>query len=120
MLTNAFSIYIAAFEGNVHSDDLNKATALNNFFSEVGKNIAEKFKAGSAGRGHVTHGVCSNSLFFEPVREAEVLGIIARLDRNKGPGIDGVTHVMLKECCECCSACACRHSELGHIHCSVP
>lgn len=84
-------------DGKKLLDDVSKATALNIFFTEIGKKIAERFKSADLNKyGTLRSSV--NTIFLEPVVECEVFQIIRQLDSCKSPGIDGITVEMIKEC----------------------
>ncbi|KAJ6647945.1 hypothetical protein Bhyg_03170, partial [Pseudolycoriella hygida] len=79
------------YENSVHTDDDDEGitSALNAFFTEVGK-IAEKFKDHAPINRHGTLRMCANSIFLEPVQECEINELIMRLDGSKGPGVDAL------------------------------
>ena len=80
-------------EGNMISDDREKAEMLNKFFCSVGKTLASEITKNPL---ELKEKNLENSIFLTPCTPNEIFKIINELKLNKSPGIDGGTTKILK------------------------
>ena len=73
------------------------ANTFNDFFTDVGKNLAEKIPQPTVLPSEKT---IANSIFFEPTNKIEVVEVINTLKPKKAPGIDNIKSETLKKIAE--------------------
>lgn len=77
------------------SDSSEVCEAFNDFFSKIGKNLADKIpKSNSNPLSNINR--LEPSIFLNPANEIEVFGIINELDANKSSGPDNLPTSVVK------------------------
>lgn len=89
-----------AVNGSDITDDASKATAFNEFFTEIGHKIAEKIPNIPDINKYSTIRTSSKSIFIEQARDNEILDILMSLDHSKSTGCDEVSAMSLKKCAD--------------------
>ena len=78
-------------------DPLAIAEEFNNYFVNIGPNLAQNIPESDLDYRHFLKMQNSRSLFFNPILEHEVIDIVNNLKINKSAGFDGITNHILKE-----------------------
>ena len=86
-------------EGKTIHDDSQISNAINNFFSSIGKNLADKIKVKSDFKKYLP-AANLNSMFLEEADIDEIKKIILSLKSNKAGGHDRIKPGLIKDCCE--------------------
>ena len=83
-------------DGNKTDDPATMAESFNNFFVNLGPDLANKIPDSQTEFHTFLKNRTSQSLFFEPVVDEEIKIIINNLNNKKGSGYDGITNFLLK------------------------
>lgn len=87
-------------DGSVYTKDSDKAAALNAYFTEIGKKLAQEACATGDINKYRTLNFCKDSVFLEPADEVEVFSLLSELDDDKSPGYDDISAKALKSCAD--------------------
>ena len=82
--------------GNILKEPCAIAESFNNYFSNIGINLANNIPPSNQHFTDFLKEPNPNSLFFDPVHEAEILDIVNNLDNKKSCGHDGINNIVLK------------------------
>lgn len=82
-------------KGDIITDKILIANEFNNFFSDIGKNLAEKISSPENFEENINN--LEQSIFLFPTNESEVIRIIKSLKNKKSPGGDNLRAETLKE-----------------------
>ena len=80
------------------SDDLIIANTFNNYYANVGKELASKINKPQS--TPPTRQISQHSIYLEPTDKNEIINIIKTLKVRKAPGIDGIKTETLHEICD--------------------
>ena len=83
-------------EGSIIEDDKKIADHFNNYFTNIGHNLAEKIPPSNRSFVDFLDDRISDSIFFNPVIEIEVLDLVGKLASKKSAGHDGLSNFCLK------------------------
>ena len=83
--------------GNIVTEPGNIADCFNNFFVEIGPNLASNIQHSGKDFYEYLDEPTQKSLFMKPVVADEVLKIISKFDQNKSPGHDGIGNLIVKK-----------------------
>lgn len=83
-------------EGKLITNTTEIAMAFNDFFANIGANLASKISRANDDIVNIQR--VANSMFLREVDTAEIIKQIDSLKNNKAPGIDGITVKILKMC----------------------
>jgi hypothetical protein len=85
-------------DGRLLSDPLEIATKFNDFFTNIGPNLANKIPAMPKNSSIKDTMPVSNghSLFVEPCTETEIINVVNKLANSKGIGLDGYSVKVIK------------------------
>ena len=72
------------------------AEAFNDFFVNLGPNLADQIPNSNTDFHTFLRNINSQSLFFAPVVEEEIKDIVSNLNNKKSSGYDGITNFLLK------------------------
>ena len=79
-----------------HRTDMEIATVLNNYFTTIGKELANKYPTTKGYRKYMKHSN-KNSFFLKAMSEQDVIDKIKNLSPKKAGGHDNITPKLLKE-----------------------
>ena len=85
-----------SFEGSIIEDNKKIANHFNDFFINIGHNLAEKIPPSNRSFVDFLDDRVSDSIFFNPVLEVEVLDLVGKLTNKKSAGHDGLSNFCLK------------------------
>lgn len=80
--------------GNTFTDDKLMADKFNEFFVDIGKNMASVIK--KSNNSNFKFKSNNSSLFLKPVDKNEIIQMFASLKNNAAPGPDGISNRLLK------------------------
>lgn len=83
--------------GVVTQDNKKIANEFVNFFTDIGKDLANKIQTDNS---HVLEHTINNSIFLSPTSESEVKNVINGLKNKKSVGLDGISSITLKNISE--------------------
>ena len=84
------------YNGNILKEPCAIAESFNDYFSHIGINLANNIPPSNQHFTDFLNEPNPNSLFFEPVHEAEILSIVNNFDNKKSCGHDGINNIVLK------------------------
>ncbi len=82
--------------GTIITDPRKISDEFNDFFVNVGPNLASKIHSSGKQYYDYLNNSHTNSVFFKPITEYEVLKIINNFDKNKSAGHDGIGNLIVK------------------------
>lgn len=85
--------------GDTTQDPLTIANEFVNFFTDIGKNLANKISINDANLGTFER-TLNNSIFLSPTTELEIKNVINNLKNKKSVGLDGINSTTLKNLSE--------------------
>lgn len=77
-------------------DDTQIATTFNNYFSQIGKNLADTIPPTDKQFHEFLKNPNSSSFCFRPVLKKEIIDIVANLKDKRSAGHDGIDNILLK------------------------
>ena len=83
-------------EGSLSKDVQQIANAFNNYFTEIGPNLASKIISRVNPMSYISSSI-ENSMFLPYIDETEISTIIKNI-KNSSPGWDNIPPVLLKSC----------------------
>lgn len=86
--------YIKTEDGNIISDEKEVADYMNNFFTNIGTNIAKNIKV--TDYKHKVKMKIKDTMFIQPITENDVINYINKLKTDTAPGKDGIHSKTLK------------------------
>ena len=88
-----------SYKGKVTTKNSEIADAMNDFFSTIGQELANKIKSPACFKSYLKNPV-SKIMTLQDVDEKEVIKIIMSLGSKKSAGADGIRPLLLKKCCK--------------------
>ena len=86
-------------ENKVTNDPIQIANAVNDFFTNIGPNLANKFESSRENNFKKFMGdSCKQSMYMHKTNSAEIEKLISNLDSKKSPGFDELSAKFLKLC----------------------
>ena len=86
-------------ENKVTNDPVQIANAVNDFFTNIGPNLANKFESSRQNNFKKFMGdSCKQSMYMHKTNSAEIEKLISNLDSKKSPGFDELSAKFLKLC----------------------
>ena len=83
-------------EGSIIEENKKIADHFNDYFVNIGHNLAEKIPPSNCSFVDFLDDRISDSIFFNPVLEIEVLDLVGKLASKKSTGHDGLSNFCLK------------------------
>ena len=86
-------------ENKITNDPIQIANAVNDFFTNIGPNLANKFESSRQNNFKKFMGdSCKQSMYMHKTNSAEIEKLISNLDSKKSPGFDELSAKFLKLC----------------------
>lgn len=83
--------------GDIISDNKEKVNVINEFFTNIGPEMAQKIKKSNELPANFLNDISvAHTLFLEPVTDNEIINIISNLKNNCSPGPDGIKTELIK------------------------
>lgn len=91
---NMQNINLRDAQGNIITEDKEKADCFNEFFVNIGQEMAQKITPTKS--QNLSKNIPRESLFLKPVTDQELILNISTLRNNSSPGPDGITVQLIK------------------------
>nr|CAI5843030.1 unnamed protein product [Callosobruchus analis] len=82
--------------GELINDNLEKAETFNNFFTNIGSNMAQKIPKENLPKNFLEDVSIKTSIFLNPITKNEIIQYISKLKNKCSPGLDKITAKTIK------------------------